>query len=74
MVFTIYSHGGHLGYVTWTIYINFHSPFLTMLHLMFGFDWPSALGEEDVLNIMVIYMYIALEGGPRGRAVKSAVS
>ena len=22
MVFTIYSHGGHLGYVTWTIYSN----------------------------------------------------
>ena len=41
MVFTIYSHGGHLGYVTWTIYSNFHSPFLTMLNLMFGFDWAS---------------------------------
>ena len=27
-VFAIYSHGGHLGYVTWTIYINFCSPFL----------------------------------------------
>ena len=26
-VFTIYGHGGHLGYVTWTIYINFRSPF-----------------------------------------------
>ena len=22
-VFTIYGHGGHLGHVTWTIYINF---------------------------------------------------
>ena len=22
-VFTIYGHGGHLGYVTWTIYITF---------------------------------------------------
>ena len=27
-VFTIYGHGGHLGHVTWTIYINFRSPFL----------------------------------------------
>ena len=45
---TIYSHGGHLGYVTWTIYSNFHSPFLTMLHLMFGFDWASGFREEDV--------------------------
>ena len=33
MVFTIYRHGGHLGYMTWTIYISFHSPFLAMLHI-----------------------------------------
>ena len=24
---TIYGHGGHLGHVTWTIYIKFRSPF-----------------------------------------------
>ena len=24
--FTIYGHGGDLGHVTWTIYINFRSP------------------------------------------------
>ena len=29
-VFAIYSHGGHLGHVTWTIYINFCSPFLSL--------------------------------------------
>ena len=46
--FVIYSHGGHLGHVTWTIYINFHSPFLTMLHIKFGFDWLSGFREEDV--------------------------
>ena len=39
-VFAIYRHGGHLGHVTWTIYINFRSPFLRMLHMKFGFDWP----------------------------------
>ena len=39
MVFTIYGHGGHLGHVTWNIYINFRSPFLRMLHMKF--DWPS---------------------------------
>ena len=39
--FAIYSHGGHLGHVTWTIYIKFCSPFLRMLHMKFGFDWPS---------------------------------
>ena len=26
--------------------------------MKFGFDWPSCF-REDVLNIMVIYMYIA---------------
>ena len=25
--FTIYGRGSHLGHVTWTIYINFRSPF-----------------------------------------------
>ena len=25
-VFTIYGHGGHLGHVTWTIYITFVPP------------------------------------------------
>ena len=40
-VFGIYSHDGHFGHVTLTIYTNFHCPFLTMLHIKFGFDWPS---------------------------------
>ena len=35
---TIYGHGGHLGHVTWTIYINFRSPFPRRLHIKFGFD------------------------------------
>ena len=35
------SSQGLLGQVTLTIYINFHSPFLRMLHMKFGFDWPS---------------------------------
>ena len=46
--FSIYSHGGHLGHETWTIYINFRSPFLRMLHMKFGFDWPSGFREEDL--------------------------
>ena len=41
--FSIYSHGGHLGDVTLTIYINFHSPFLRMFHTKLGFDWPSGI-------------------------------
>ena len=47
-VFAIYSHGGHLGHVTWTIYINFRSPFLRILHMKFGFDWPSGFRGEDL--------------------------
>ena len=47
-VFTIYGHGGHLGHVTWTIYINFRSPFQRMLHIKFGFDWQSGFRGEDV--------------------------
>ena len=34
----IYGHGGHLGHVTLTIYTNFHSLFLRMLHKRFSFD------------------------------------
>ena len=47
-VFTIYGHGGQLGHVTWTIYINFRSPFPRRLHITFGFDWPSGFRGEDV--------------------------
>ena len=47
-VFTIYGHGGHLGHVTWTIYINFCSPFPRRLHIKFGFDWSSGFRGEDL--------------------------
>ena len=33
--FTIYGHCGHLGYVTWIIYIHIDYPFLLMLHIKF---------------------------------------
>ena len=54
-VFSIYSHGGHLGHVTMTIYIYFHSFFLRMLQKKFGFDWPSGFREEDV---SILWPYI----------------
>ena len=38
----------HLGHVTWTIYINFRSPFPRRLHIQFDFDWPSSFRGEDV--------------------------
>ena len=56
--FAIYSHGGHLGSVTLTIYTNFLSLFPRMLRIKLGFDWPNSFCER-CLNIMVIYMYIA---------------
>ena len=43
-----------------TIYIDFHSPFLTMLHTKFGLI-GQAVSETEMLSIMVIYiiyMYI----------------
>ena len=42
LIFDIYCHGGHLGHVTLTIYINFHFLLLRMLHIKFGFDWLSS--------------------------------
>ena len=37
--------GGHLGHVTQTLRTNFHSPNPWMLHMKFGFDWPSYFGD-----------------------------
>ena len=42
----IYGHGGHLGHVTWIFYIHICYPFLLMLHIKFGFDWPSGFRED----------------------------
>ena len=46
--FTIYGHGGHFSHVTWISYIHIGSPFLLMLHIKFGFDWPNGFREDDV--------------------------
>ena len=47
-IFTIYWHCGHLGHVTWIIYIYIDYPFLLMLHIKFGFDWPTGFKGDDV--------------------------
>ena len=44
--FSIYNHGGHFGHMALTIYVNFLSPFLRMLHMTFGFDWPNGFRED----------------------------
>ena len=46
--FAIYGRGGHLGHVTWTIYINFRSPFPRRLHIKFGFG--QAVSEEKMFE------------------------
>ena len=45
---TIYGHDGHLGHVTWTIYIKFCSPFPRRLYIKFSFDWSTGFREEGV--------------------------
>ena len=44
--FTIYGHGGLLGQVPCTIYINFLSHFSREIHMKFDIDWP--IGFRDV--------------------------
>ena len=46
--FNIYGCSGHLGHVTWTIFINFLSSFPRRLHIKFGFDWPSRYRGDDL--------------------------
>ena len=45
--FAIYSHCGHFGHVTLTIYTTIHCPFLMILHIKFGSDWPSGFRADD---------------------------
>ena len=45
-VSTIYGRGGHLGHVTWTIYVNFRAPFPRRLHVKFGIHWPRSFKED----------------------------
>ena len=49
-VFGIYSHGGHLGHVTLTIYVNFHYPIPRILHIKFGFDWSYIFSIIIILS------------------------
>ena len=49
MYFAFYSPDGHLGHVTWIIYINIHSPFARRLHMKFCFDC-------FILKYLTIYM------------------
>ena len=50
-VMAIYSHGGHLGHVTRTIYTNFRSPYLRMLHMKLALI-DQAVSEEKIFKIV----------------------
>ena len=52
MVFTIYGRGGHLGNVNQVPRTNFRSSYPTRLHIKFGFDPASGLGEKmfEIVN------------------------
>ena len=45
----MYGCGGHLGHVTWTIYINFRSPFPMRLHIKFALI-GQAVSEEKTFE------------------------
>ena len=44
--FDIYVRGGRLGNGTCIMFIHIGSLFLEMLHIKFGFDWPSGFRED----------------------------
>ena len=48
IVFTIYGHGGHLEFRIKTIFAIFRSTSAWMLHMKFGYIWPSGFREEVV--------------------------
>ena len=52
--FAVYSHGGYLAHVTWTMHTNFGSPFLRMLYVKFGFG--EAVQRRRCLNIVDNYI------------------
>ena len=45
----LYELGGHLGHVTWTIYINFFCHLPRRLHITFCFDWLSGCFIDEDL-------------------------
>ena len=54
----VYGRGGHLGLVTWAIYINFLSHFPRRLHMNLALIGHGVL-RRRALKILAIYMYIA---------------
>ena len=51
MVFTIYGHGGHLEFRIKSILASFCSPRAWMLHMKFGYIWPSGFRGEVILRV-----------------------
>ena len=56
-IFTIYRHGGHLGHMTLTIYINFLSPFLRRLHIKLALIGQAVSEEKMFGNNGYVHVY-----------------
>ena len=46
--FAIHGHGGHLGHVTLTEYVNFLPPFALRLDMKFNSNWRGSFREEVI--------------------------
>ena len=61
--FTIYGHGGHLGHLTWFIYLYISYPVIQMLLYNLTLIGQAVSERKKSLNIMVIFMYTAPDWG-----------
>ena len=74
-VFAIYSHGGHLGHVTLTIYTNFLSPFPRMLRMKFGF--VGLIGQAVSGEMMFHYygnIHVYMQGQTTPQGLKFSIN
>ena len=60
--FTIYAHGGHLGHVTYTIYINCLSHFQRRLHMTLALTGKAVLEKNMFENNVYIHVYSPVVG------------
>ena len=71
-VFTIDGHGGHLCHVTWTIYINFHSPFPKKTpHQIFALIGQAVSEKKMFENNGYVHVYSPGAGEDSPPGVKS---
>ena len=59
----LYGRGGHLGHVTWTIYITYRCPFPRRLHIKFIYfmTWPSTCNNPNVKTWLSMSEKLSIE-------------